>query len=114
MPRPTTGQEQTNDPVVTRGSPVCMVREVRIVFIVDVALEHTCAEFRSRAASGQITATERDLLIDGAVLLASKIEELLQDARAGSPPEWPDPAKHAAGIVAWRPGRLPRHAAAAC
>jgi hypothetical protein len=84
------------------------------VFIVDVALEHTCAEFRSRAASGQITATERDLLIDGAILLASKIEELLQDARADSPPGWPDPGRHATEIVALHSKRLPRHAAAAC
>ena len=51
------------------------------MFIVDVALEHTCAEFRSRAADGQITRTERDLLIDGAILLAAKIEELIQDGR---------------------------------
>jgi hypothetical protein len=53
------------------------------VFIVDVALEQTCADFRSRAADGQITGAERDLLIDGAILLAAKIEGLTQDARAG-------------------------------
>ena len=59
-----------------------MVQEVVTVFIVDAALEHTCAEFRSRAAGGQITAAERDLLVDGAILLAASIEDLLEDARA--------------------------------
>ena len=54
------------------------------MFIVDAALEHTCAEIRSKAAEGQITSTERDLLIDGAILLAARIEELTQDAHAGS------------------------------
>jgi hypothetical protein len=72
------------------------------MFVVDVALEHTCAEFRARAARGQITAAERDLLIDGAILLANKIEELLQDARAGLSPEWPDHARHSSGFVAGR------------
>lgn len=62
------------------------------MFIVDVALEHTCAELRSRAADGQVTAAERDLLIDGAILLAAKIEELVQDARAGVPSAWTDGA----------------------
>ena len=55
------------------------------MFIVDAALERTCAEFRSQAADGQITAAERDLLIDGAILLAAHVEELLQDAHAGLP-----------------------------
>jgi hypothetical protein len=56
---------------------------VRAVFIVDTALEHTCTELRARAADGEITAAERDLLIDGAILLAVKVEELIQDAHAG-------------------------------
>jgi hypothetical protein len=64
------------------------LQEVVTVMIVDAALEHTCAEFRSRAAGGQITAAERDLLIDGAVLLAAGIEELLQDARVDVPRGW--------------------------
>ncbi len=70
------------------------------MLIVDAALEHTCAEFRSRAADGQITAAERDLLIDGAILLAASIEELVQDGRAGLPPAWPDAGRHSAGAVA--------------
>lgn len=86
------------------------LREVVAMFIVDVALEHTCAEFRSRAADGQVTAAERDLLIDGAVLLANKIEDLQQDARAGLSQEWPDRARHSAGVVPARPRRLARHA----
>jgi len=69
------------------------------VFIVDVALEHTCAEFRSRAADGQITAAECDLLIDGAILPAAKIEELTQDARAGLPPPWADAAREPTGVM---------------
>ena len=53
------------------------------MFIVDVALEHTCAEFRARAFDGQITSAERDLLIDGAILLAANVEELAQGASVG-------------------------------
>jgi hypothetical protein len=68
------------------------------VFIVDAALEHTCAELRSHVADGQITAAERDLLIDGAILLAASVEELLQDAHAGLPPAWADTGRHPAGV----------------
>ena len=50
----------------------------------DSALQHTCAELRDQASRGQITAAERDLLIDGAILLAMHLEELLQDARASA------------------------------
>jgi hypothetical protein len=60
--------------------------EVVAVLIVDVALEDTCAEFRLRAVDGQITAEERDLLIDGAILLAANIERLAQKGPAGRQP----------------------------
>ena len=50
------------------------------VFAVDAALERTCADFREQVARGEITAAERDLLIDGAILLAVNLEELVQDA----------------------------------
>ena len=50
------------------------------MFTVDAALERTCAGFREQAARGEITAAERDLLIDGAILLAVSLEELVQDA----------------------------------
>ena len=76
------------------------MQEVVTVFIVDAALEHTCAEFRSRAADGQITAAERDLLIDGAILLAASIDELLQGAHAELPQAWPDAGRHSAHVVA--------------
>lgn len=59
------------------------------MFTVDSALQHTCAVFREQAAHGDITAAECDLLIDGAVLLAANIEELVQDSRADGPPAWP-------------------------
>jgi hypothetical protein len=79
-----------------------MVQEVVTVFIVDAALEHTCAEFRSSAADGEITAAERDLLIDGAIMLAANVEELLQDARGGLPPAWPDGRRPADAVAAGR------------
>jgi hypothetical protein len=62
------------------------------VFAVDAALQHTCAELREQATRGQITSSERDLLIDGAILLALHLEELIQDARAGTHPLWPEAA----------------------
>ena len=64
------------------------------MFTVDAALERTCADSREQAARGEITAAERDLLIDGAILLAANLEELIQDARAGEPPSWPDAGQH--------------------
>ncbi len=54
------------------------------MFTIDSALQHTCAEFREQAARGQITSAECDLLIDGAILLAVHLEELLRDARTGT------------------------------
>jgi hypothetical protein len=94
---------------------------VGTVFIVDEALEHTCGEFRAQAARGEISEAERDLLIDGAVLLTVNLEELIQDARAGRPVSWPDFGRHRIGPA--RPGRstatttvrafrAPRHVAA--
>ena len=61
------------------------------MFTVDMALQHTCASFRERAARGEITEAERDLLIDGAILLAMHIEMMSQDALA---------AEHQAGLAA--------------
>jgi hypothetical protein len=59
---------------------------VKNVFALDSALEHTCSEFRAQVTRGQITAAERDLLIDGAILLAIHLEALLQDAHVGGQP----------------------------
>jgi hypothetical protein len=71
---------------------------MRTVCRLDSALQHTCASFRERAARGEITAAECALLIDGAILLAANLETLIQDARAGRPPSWPEvsqrPALH--------------------
>jgi hypothetical protein len=74
-------------------------REVRTVFTVDSALQHTCAIFREQAARGDITAAECDLLIDGAVLLAVNIETLIQDAHADRPPAWPEAGQRPAERV---------------
>ena len=60
------------------------------MFTVDSALQHTCAMFRERAAHGEITPVERDLLIDGAILLAANLELLIQDAHEGWRLSWPD------------------------
>jgi hypothetical protein len=40
---------------------------------IDTALQDTCDEIRDQAARGQITAAERDLMIDGAILLANAL-----------------------------------------
>ena len=77
------------------------------VFTVDAALQHIGAIFRERANRGDISSTERDLLIDGAVLLAMHIDDLAQDQRVGSHSGWPEGALP-------QPAGLPeRHVAAA-
>jgi hypothetical protein len=45
------------------------------VLTVDDVLQQTCAIFREKADQGDITSAERDLLIDGAILLAMHIDE---------------------------------------
>ncbi len=70
------------------------------VLTVDAALQHTCAIFRERADRGDITPIERDLLIDGAILLAMHLDDLAQDGGTGSHPGWPEAA---------RPGHAGRH-----
>lgn len=74
------------------------------MFIIDSALQHTCAEIGEQAVRGQVSAAERDLLIDGAILLAIHLETLAQDAHAGIPDGWleGDPAMRSA-----RPGDGP-------
>jgi hypothetical protein len=82
------------------------VRRVITVLTVDAELQHVCAVFREQADRGDITPVERDLLIDGAILLAMHIDELSRDGRAGPYPGWSAiPRKHA--------GRHERHAVAA-
>ena len=63
------------------------------VLTVDAELQHVCAIFREQADRGDITPTERDLLIDGAILLAMHVDEdLARDARVGSDSGWPEGA----------------------
>jgi hypothetical protein len=40
-----------------------------------------CGLFREQADRGSITPSERDLLIDGAVLLAMRVDDLARDDR---------------------------------
>ena len=77
------------------------------VLTVDEALQHVCAIFREQADRDDITPTERDLLIDGAILLAMHVDELAQAGRAGAHSRWP------AGTLPEPVGRHERHAAAA-
>jgi hypothetical protein len=55
------------------------------VLTVDEALQHTCAIFRDQADRGDVTSAERDLLIDGAILLAMPIDD--QDRDDGTGPD---------------------------
>ena len=76
------------------------------VFTVDAALQHTCAIVGEKADHGDISPAERDLLIDGAILLAMHVDELAQDGPAGWHPGWPS------GAVAEPAGRHELRAAA--
>lgn len=53
------------------------------VLTVDEALQHICAIFRDEANLGDITPTERDLLIDGAILLAMSVDDMSREDRSG-------------------------------
>ena len=56
------------------------------VLTVEAALQHTCAIFRDRADRGEITAAERDLMIDGAILLAMHVDDLALEGHSDSAP----------------------------
>lgn len=58
------------------------VGTVITVLTVDEALQEACAVFREHADRGDITPAERDLLMDGAILLAMRIDD--QAARTAS------------------------------
>ncbi len=58
------------------GTPEVEVGIVLTVLTVDEALQHMCELFREQADRGSITPSERDLLIDGAVLLAMRVDDL--------------------------------------
>lgn len=77
------------------------------VLTVDAALQHICATLREHADRGDITPSERDLLIDGAILLAMHVDDdLARDGRVGSDSGWPE------GTLSKRAGRHERRAAA--
>jgi hypothetical protein len=86
--------------------PRVEVGTVITVLTVDVALQHICAVLREQADRGDITPTERDLLIDGAILLAMRVDDLAQDGGFGNF-AWPE--EEAPDSV----GRHERQAAAA-
>ena len=77
------------------------------VLTVDAALQHICAIIREQADRGDITPTERDLLIDGAILLAMHVDDLALDGRVGSHSGWPE------GPLPEPVGRHERHVGAA-
>ena len=77
------------------------------VLTVDAALQRVCAIFGEQADRGDITLAERDLLIDGAILLAMHVEDLAGVGRDGSRSGWPE------GTLPQRTGRHERHTAAA-
>jgi hypothetical protein len=83
------------------------VGKVITVLTVDAALERVCAIFREQADRGDITPAERDLLVDGAILLAMHIDDLARDGRVGSHCGWPE------GVLPELVGRHERHAVAA-
>ena len=87
--------------------PEVKVEIVITVLTVDAELEHICAIFREQADRGEITPTERDLLIDGAILLAMHVDDLARDGRVGARSGWPE------GALPQPVGRHERHAAAA-
>ena len=62
------------------------------VLTVDEALQHVCATLREHADRGDITPAECDLMIDGAILLAMRVDDLARDDRVGSDPGWPERA----------------------
>ena len=87
--------------------PGVEVRTVITVLTVDSVLQHICAIFSEQADRGDITPTERDLLMDGAILLAMQIDDLAGDGYAGQRPGWPE------GAPSEPAAQHERHAAAA-
>ena len=64
---------------VRGGMPGVEVGTVITVLTVDAALQHICAAFREQVDLGDITPAERDLLIDGAILLAMRVDDLARE-----------------------------------
>ena len=94
-------------PPAPGGMPEVEVGIVITVLTVEAALQDTCAVFRERAGRGDITPAERDLLIDGAILLAMHVDDRAGEGR-------PDPAPGRAAAARPEPaGRHERHPVAA-
>ena len=83
------------------------MRIVITVLTVDAALQRVCAIFHEQANRGDITSAERDLLVDGAILLAMHVDDLARDGRIRSRSGWPE------GSLPQPVGRHERHTAAA-
>lgn len=63
------------------------------VLTVDAELQHICAVLREQADRGEITPAERDLLMDGAILLAMHVDDdLARESQAGPDSGWPEGA----------------------
>jgi hypothetical protein len=77
------------------------------VLTVDVALQRVCVICREQADRGDITPAERDLLIDGAILLAMHVDDLAQADRVALHSSWPE------GAPPEPAGRHERHPAVA-
>jgi hypothetical protein len=88
--------------------PGVEVGTVITVLTVDSELQHVCGIFREQADRGEITPIERDLLIDGAILLAMHVDDdLARDGRVGSDSGSPE------GALPKSAGRHERRVAAA-
>ncbi len=72
-------------PLAPGGMPEVEVGIVITVLTVEAALQDTCAIFRERAGRGDITPAERDLLIDGVILLAMHVDDLAGEGRPTRP-----------------------------
>jgi len=74
------------------------------VLTVDAELQHICEIFREQADRGAVTPTECDLLMDGAILLAMRVDnDLARDSRIGLEFGWPE------GTLPEPVGRHERH-----
>jgi hypothetical protein len=61
--------------------PEVEVGTVITVLTVDTALQHIFAVLREQADRGDITPGERDLMMDGAILLAMRVDDLARDGQ---------------------------------
>lgn len=78
------------------------------MFIVDSALQHTCAEITAQGIRGHLSPAERDLLIDGAVLLAVHLDALAQDGHDDMSAAWHEASAAPVGRHVGRPRALGR------